>query len=198
MPLHDTINFSINKLKKITYQLQILADRLNENGLSAYLEDRYLHTSIPVNLNDTSNYIFTVDTAAGSYDKSRFRIVFKPMVVLPLEFTAINAYQINDKVQVDWKMQDEINTVKYEVEKSANGLDFSAVNTIEKNTTGSYSWQDANAFAAAILMPKNKLEEKINNSSLDLTDDEAVKKIAQMFDVSVIAMTYRIANLHIK
>ena len=58
--------------------------------------------------------------------------------------------------------------------------------------------QDANAFAAAILMPKNKLEEKINNSSLDLTDDEAVKKIAQMFDVSVIAMTYRIANLHIK
>ncbi len=147
MPLHDTINFSINKLKKITYQLQILADRLNENGLSASLEDRYLHTSIPVNLNDTSNYIFTVDTAAGSYDKGRFRIVFKPMIILPLVFTAINAYQINDKVQVDWKMQDEINTVKYEVEKSANGLDFSTVNTIEKNTTGNYSWQDANVFA---------------------------------------------------
>ena len=58
--------------------------------------------------------------------------------------------------------------------------------------------QDANAFAAAILMPKNRLEEKINESSFDLTDDEAVKRIAQMFDVSVMAMTYRIANLHIK
>lgn len=55
--------------------------------------------------------------------------------------------------------------------------------------------QDANAFAAAILMPKNILEEKINELSLDLTDEDAVKSLAQMFDVSAIAMTYRIANL---
>ena len=147
MPVNDTINFSMNHLKKITYQLQILADHLNENGLSAFLEDRYLHNNLPVNLDDTTNYVFTVDTAAGSYDKNRFRIVFKSLTVLPPLFAAIKAFQINDKVQVDWKVQNEISTVKYDVEKSANGLDFTLVNTTGKNTSGNYSWQDAAAFA---------------------------------------------------
>ncbi len=147
LPVNDTINFSMNHLKKITYQLQILADRLNENGLSAFLEDRYLNTYLPINLDDSSNYTFTVDTAADSFNKNRFRIVFNTLKVLPLVFAAINAYQVNDNVQVDWKVQDEANTVKYEVEKSANGLDFSLVNTTGKNATGSYSWLDVTAFA---------------------------------------------------
>lgn len=56
--------------------------------------------------------------------------------------------------------------------------------------------QDANGFAAAILMPKKILAEKIRYLAFDLTDEYAVKHLAKMFDVSVMAMTYRISNLH--
>jgi|SRR5665647_967015 len=55
--------------------------------------------------------------------------------------------------------------------------------------------QEANAFAASILMPKKLLIEQIQTHFLDLTDENAVKRLAKMFNVSVIAMTIRISNL---
>jgi len=76
--------------------------------------------------------------------------------------------------------------------------DFKVLFRNQESTTGELKReQDANAFAAAILMPKNILKKKIDELSLDLTDEDAVKSLAQMFDVSAIAMTYRIANLHL-
>ncbi len=57
--------------------------------------------------------------------------------------------------------------------------------------------QEANSFAAAILMPKNLLESKIKKLDLDLTDEHAIKELAKIFDVSAISMTYRIANLNL-
>jgi Zn-dependent peptidase ImmA (M78 family) len=50
----------------------------------------------------------------------------------------------------------------------------------------------ANAFAAELLMPSRFLEEYIYE---DWYDDDVVKDIANLFGVSVPAMTFRIANL---
>lgn len=55
--------------------------------------------------------------------------------------------------------------------------------------------QEANAFAAAILMPENLLQQKIAELDLDLADESAIKYLAQLFDVSPLAMTIRISNL---
>jgi Zn-dependent peptidase ImmA (M78 family) len=64
------------------------------------------------------------------------------------------------------------------------------------SSTGEHKQElEANAFAAAILMPAEKLKEQIKQLALDLTDEDAIKRLAQVFDVSAIAMTYRIANL---
>ena len=46
-------------------------------------------------------------------------------------------------------------------------------------------------------MPKNMLESKIKELELDLTDENAIKELAKIFDVSGVAMTYRIANLNL-
>lgn len=68
----------------------------------------------------------------------------------------------------------------------------------QESSTGEFKReQDANAFAAAILMPRKMLEGKINDLDIDLTDESSVKELANMFDVSVIAMTYRIMNLNL-
>lgn len=56
---------------------------------------------------------------------------------------------------------------------------------------------EANAFAAAILMPKGKLVEEIQNNKFELTDDAAIKKLADIFGVSSLSMTFRISNLNL-
>ena len=55
--------------------------------------------------------------------------------------------------------------------------------------------QEANAFAAAILMPKDMLLEQIQKNYIDITDEVALKGLAKKFDVSLIAMTIRVSNL---
>lgn len=56
--------------------------------------------------------------------------------------------------------------------------------------------QEANAFAASILMPRKKIEEEIKNNFMDRTDEVMIKLLAKKFDVSVIAMSIRISNLY--
>lgn len=68
----------------------------------------------------------------------------------------------------------------------------------QESSTGEHKReQEANAFAASILMPTKLLIEQIQNHFIDLTDEDAVKRLAQMFNVSVIAMTIRISNLNL-
>lgn len=59
--------------------------------------------------------------------------------------------------------------------------------------------QQANAFAAALLMPQRFLVEEIKklDIDLDLTDDESpgLAKLADKFNVSKLAMSIRLANL---
>lgn len=58
--------------------------------------------------------------------------------------------------------------------------------------------RQANAFAAAILMPENLVKkeyEALNKRKDYLTDDTIVKKLSSIFKVSEIAMTYRLMNL---
>jgi Zn-dependent peptidase ImmA (M78 family) len=57
--------------------------------------------------------------------------------------------------------------------------------------------QEANAFAAALLMPEKLLIKAISNHNFDLSDEDSMKNISKLFNVSVPAMTFRIANLNL-
>lgn len=57
--------------------------------------------------------------------------------------------------------------------------------------------REANAFAAALLMPEKLLIKEIEKYHLDLSDDDSYNELAKHFDVSVSAMTFRINNLNI-
>jgi Zn-dependent peptidase ImmA (M78 family) len=56
--------------------------------------------------------------------------------------------------------------------------------------------QEANAFAAYLLMPENLVRAEISNMEFDLSSEESIKELAKKFDVSTTAMSYRIANLN--
>ena len=63
-------------------------------------------------------------------------------------------------------------------------------------TTGTERFEiDANQFAAALLMPKSKLEELLAVTHLDIEDEQALEHLARKFKVSKATLQYRIRNL---
>ena len=64
------------------------------------------------------------------------------------------------------------------------------------SATGEYlQEQEANAFAAALLMPEDFLIREIEKNGYHLSMEESIHALAETFNVSSMAMTYRIANL---
>ena len=59
--------------------------------------------------------------------------------------------------------------------------------------------REANAFAAALLMPEHFLLEEIKKYSITLTEEDAaaIAKLAGKFQVSRQAMMFRITNLNL-
>lgn len=67
-----------------------------------------------------------------------------------------------------------------------------------KSSTGEVrKEQEANAFAAALLMPEKILKKEILNHKFDLADEGTIKELAKLFHVSTTAMAFRIANLNL-
>lgn len=76
--------------------------------------------------------------------------------------------------------------------------DFKMLFRDQKSSQGtSRSEQEANAFAAALLMPEKILLTEIKNHHFHLTDDGSIKELANLFHVSVSAMTLRMVNLNL-
>lgn len=58
--------------------------------------------------------------------------------------------------------------------------------------------QEANAFAAAVLMPENFIDDEMKNTVYrGLTEIDFIGRLAKKFEVSIPAMTYRLTNLNI-
>jgi Zn-dependent peptidase ImmA (M78 family) len=57
--------------------------------------------------------------------------------------------------------------------------------------------QEANAFAAALLMPKKNIEKLLRGGELnELSESALINKLAAKFEVSVAAMSFRLTNLN--
>ena len=74
-----------------------------------------------------------------------------------------------------------------------------------RNSTSSNSYtpaelrheSEANAFAAALLMPRSFIEEYMKKKEFEKLDEsQLIKKLAKEFDVSDLAMTYRLSNFN--
>ncbi len=111
-------------------------------GLNAYLEDAYLNTSTPVSLTAATDVDFAITSDAGSQNIDRFRIVFRPSSVMPVSFTSIKAYEKANAIEVAWNVAGESDIHHYEVEKSADGRNFSMMTSVKAkgNENGSVAY----------------------------------------------------------
>ena len=65
--------------------------------------------------------------------------------VLPVNFLNFNANQDGENVKISWQTGNETGVDYYLVEKSTNGINFSAVSSASPNKSSSYQWTDSAA-----------------------------------------------------
>lgn len=145
----DSIFFKMWNMRTITYQIEFIASKLDKEGRVGILEDKYLHTSTLVALNDTTRIKFSVTADPASKAPDRFRLVFTTSAawgLLPLTFISVKAFQQNNSVYIDWKTVNEINMKQYEVERSSDNTHFEKISEIEANNLSfnAYKWPDLN------------------------------------------------------
>jgi len=143
----DTIFYKIWNLSQArSYQLEFEPTNMAQPGMTAYVEDKYLHTNTPVSLEDTSRVSFTINADPASSDIYRFRLIFTTAVggTLPLTFTGLKAYQHNTAINIDWNTATENNMKDYTVERSTNGSNYNNIATIKANNlpVNNYSYVD--------------------------------------------------------
>ena len=65
---------------------------------------------------------------------------------LPIHFVAIKASNINGKAAINWNVADEVGTLKYDIEKSVDGISFTEIGeqAAQTNTVTSYVFIDNN------------------------------------------------------
>jgi len=131
----DTIFYSMWNMKRKNYELEIATTDLNiPFGTNAFLEDSYRHQKTLLGNSDTTRISFAVTDDAASAAGNRFMIVIEPTGVVPVSFTDIRAYELNHDIMVEWKVQNEININRYEVERSLDGMHFISIGNA--NATG--------------------------------------------------------------
>ncbi|MEP6948294.1 MAG: T9SS type A sorting domain-containing protein, partial [Ginsengibacter sp.] len=144
--IQDTFYLTIGNMRVQNYQWQLKMNNLDQPGLSGFLEDSYLNTSSSLNLNGSTIVNFNIVNIPGSYTPGRFRIVFKQLSTLAVTFTSIKAYQQDKDIAVEWKVENENNIKKYDVEKSLDGNHYTFAKTVPANnaTQSNYNWLDVN------------------------------------------------------
>ena len=145
----DTLFIQMSRTTQRRYRLVFEPANLDPL-LTAFLEDSYIGTKNVLSVTSNTDYDFEVNGDASSSTTNRFRIVFKKLETgpLPVTYKDINAYQQQANIAVEWKVENEVNMSKYEVEKSSNGVNYIKVNTSMAVGSGQnstlYKWLDVN------------------------------------------------------
>jgi hypothetical protein len=100
----DTIFFKMWNMHQRTYKLELILTGLNRPGFTGVLQDSWLNTTTAIDLNGTTNAIFTITSVAQSFAPNRFRIIISSPVSafapLPVTFTGLKAYEKNSNVNI--------------------------------------------------------------------------------------------------
>jgi hypothetical protein len=145
----DTVFMNFTGLAATNYRFVFLASAWAGKGVTAFLEDHYLNTITPINLEDSTIVNFSVDKVKQSFAANRFDIIFKPEVILPVSITSVAASVKEKDIEVKWTVINEKNVHQYEVERSTDGVQFVKVASIAATNSGTanYTWLDKNVLS---------------------------------------------------
>ncbi|MGN6532308.1 MAG: T9SS type A sorting domain-containing protein [Ginsengibacter sp.] len=130
----DSIFYKMWNMRIITYRLEFITSNLNFPGRKGRLEDNFLKTSTPIDLNGTTYVDFSVTSDPASKAADRFRVIFSNNAeegLLPFSFTFANAFQKNNSVLINWQAINAGEAKAFNVEKSLDGIHFVKTATIK-------------------------------------------------------------------
>ena len=137
--ISDTIFLNLTGVSAHNYRLEFTASQLYQPGLTGFIIDNYLHATTPLNIEGITDIDFAVTNVAASKASNRFMIVFSQLGTLPVTFTSVKAYKQDNNVNVEWKVDNELNIKQYETEKSTDGNVFKNLAISAPKINGSQS-----------------------------------------------------------
>lgn len=179
MPLHPT------EQKKIDQQAWLLIQQNNITVPPVQVETIALNLNLTVTAYDLGNGVsgaLVIEDNKGSigYNPSHPKVRQRFTIAHELGHYNLHNTSRGDKLFVD---KDFI--VKYR-----NAASYTSAELKQE--------QEANAFGAALLMPKDfVLAELAKDKYSELSEYKLIEELAKVFDVSVPAMTYRLSDLHV-
>jgi hypothetical protein len=173
---NDTIFLRITNAVAKDYRLQIGTIDFVQTNVTAYLEDTYKGSKTVLNLNGAVNDVdFSITSDAASANQDRFRIVFAGGKSAPVIFTHVKAGQQGSNVLVAWEVSNQADIKQYEVERSADGLNFTKVFTQTAIANiAMYNWLD------------NKPSDVNNFYRIRSITNSGEEKISQVVNVKLI------------
>ncbi len=120
----DTIFLNMTHMKQKEYTFEFNPASFNAPGLQAYLQDNFLNSETDIRLTNQTIVPFTVSSTTASNVSNRFRVVFRNITVLPINFSNVKAFEKGKDIQVEWNLGNEQNMKQYEIEKSIDGRTF--------------------------------------------------------------------------
>ena len=138
--LHDSIPYKLSNMRIQHYEFEFAAQHIARPGLKAFLFDKWLDTYSPVGLTDTTRIGFDINVNPGSYVTDRFKLVFSRKEKKQL-YSQLTALSSTDANVLSWTSDADIDADLI-VERSIDGINFTAIHTEVANQSGSYSWTD--------------------------------------------------------
>jgi len=143
----DTIPLFMNNMKQQAYEFEFTPSLFTNAALKAELVDNFTGTRSLISVTATTVVSFTVTADPASSASDRFMVVFGPTAPLAIDQITIQAKTKNTGIQVDWIAKTETDMDRYELERSADGLNFIKLNTTtaigNSRTAVTYSWFDS-------------------------------------------------------
>ena len=130
---NDTLFFNFARTRQRKYSFNVTIDNImKQKNRIAYLEDKYLHTATPLNMQGSAWIDFEVTGNAASSVADRFFLTFKKAA----RFNGINADVVYNDVSVNWSVENAAVINLYEVERSSDGKVFEKVGEVNANQNG--------------------------------------------------------------
>lgn len=130
----------------------IYAQKLNSDGSRAWADAGLIVCNAngaqanPVAETDGDDNIIVAwtDGRSGTANAELYTSNILSTGVLPVTYTGIQAKRSLSAVVVTWDIASEINTIKYLVERSADGKNFAAIGNLQASKKTTYNFTDAN------------------------------------------------------
>jgi hypothetical protein len=96
-----------------------------------------------VSVNDATARRLMIVGRAGTDSDIDSLVMTSTSAIVPVKFGDINLSQANGLVKLNWNVLLEVNTEKYYVERSVNGVEFASIGSLSATNAKSYAYVDA-------------------------------------------------------